>query len=737
MVAFYCEWPTLKDGVMPGIDNPQEVQSMRFRGGICFGISLAIGAFAFLAGPLPAAQIEFDPPEGPALISDGADSNKVKLLRTPDGALFAVYGEAVEVNVGAGLVWDAKKGATRKPYDIMIKYSWDDGESWSSALNLSNTAHRSSAKGIIEQAGPPLLDANGHPNLAADPNAVDYPGDSEKPNVFNVGNRLLVTWVDKFCDASEQRYVVYPELYGVTIPYSCMYAARLEWNPAAQEFLYKDAWGGNFKTDRLSSGRRDAKQDANRGNPNAFVLNWQEDPLGLQLGSAEGPGDGASGANVHHGTDIWYSYLAATATAFDSGAWAPPVRITRNVSGPKALAGREVGTHPQGLYDHGQVGASRPNIGQIGPQVIIAYEETKGSQGWDTGKVIRYHYFHYTNPPAGGEVGILISDPRENARRVRFLVQAPTEKVPLLFIYKQGQYSQGGPSDILLRRAVGGYTPDRLDPPIDVANSRASIVDGINPLTAIDYGKHQPGLNFSGTAAIGQPTGTAPYAATGTNYLENALAHRGMMRGDTIVLGYSYVPDLYRFTYLNDQKPYNFYVRRSIDAGVTWSSAVNLSPSVTAASGYSVREPRIASTPGNGPLCLDPLLPVDPIDCQNPNVLYVAYGLQENVYAQMEESADVDIYMMVSTDSGASWSAAKAITAGDALGQAPDTMEDFETQIKIRPDGQETYTVWSGNDGVSVNALFRRGLLVDGATVPADEEKVEKVEKAEKPEKKK
>ena len=39
-----------------------------------------------------------------------------------------------------------------------------------------------------------------------------------------------------------------------------------------------------------------------------WIITWQEDPHGLQIGGADGPGDGASGANVTHGTDIWYTF---------------------------------------------------------------------------------------------------------------------------------------------------------------------------------------------------------------------------------------------------------------------------------------------------------------------------------------------------------------------------------------------------------------------------------------------
>ena len=42
------------------------------------------------------------------------------------------------------------------------------------------------------------------------------------------------------------------------------------------------------------------------------------------------------------------------------------------------------------------------NIGQVDDQVIIAYEETKGAEGWEEGKYVRYHDFRFDAPPVSG-----------------------------------------------------------------------------------------------------------------------------------------------------------------------------------------------------------------------------------------------------------------------------------------------------------------------------------------------
>lgn len=665
-------------------------------------IAMLAGAGALFAYVINDKDLALYPLLAPATVSGPQATNKVKLLRTPDQTLFAIYGEAQDVGM---MAYDPKAQAVRKPFDIVVSVSTDNGDSWSAPLNISNTAAQSSALGILEGTGAPPLDANGFADLGADSRAVAYPGDSDKPNVFNVGNNLIVTWGDNYCPGGAQRFVVYPELNGVTVPYSCMYVARMRWNSTTMQF---DAiWPGGlpYRTDRLSSGERDVKQDANRGNSSAFVINWQEDPLGLKLGEADGPGDGASGANVNNGTDIWYASLATP--SFATGDWLMPTRITRNTftTAPLTSTGDKA-THPPGDYDRGNVGSSRSNIGQIGTKIVIGYEETKGLQGFDEGKYVRYHTFEWNAPPVGGEPGCIISTPGENARRIRFLTQDASNDVPLVFIYKQGEFTQGGPSDIFIRRATGmQITPESLDPPIDAVNCRSSIVTGGNPLVDITQ---PPAINFSGSDTLKGGTGTAPNALSGDNPIENALAHRGVIRGNTIIIGYSYTPDLFRFQFLDNVDPYNFYIRRSTDGGVTWSSPENMTPEITGPSQLSVKEPRIVGTP---PTVAGGL----PGNTQDPNVVYVAYGLQTNVREPIFVPQDVDIYMMVSLDEGLTWSRAKALSVGDVTGGFTDQLEDFETQIKVRPDGLEGHVVWTTNVAGINTASYRRTLVVDAA----------------------
>ena len=103
------------------------------------------------------------------------------------------------------------------------------------------------------------------------------------------------------------------------VPFSCVYAAHAGGDGVDD---------GNWTVTRLSDGSRDAHQDVSRGMQNGgWAVIWQEDPRGLQPGEAEGPGDGASGARVSLGTDVWYTY---SGPGDKFGAWQAPVRLTDN-----------------------------------------------------------------------------------------------------------------------------------------------------------------------------------------------------------------------------------------------------------------------------------------------------------------------------------------------------------------------------------------------------------------------
>src|SRR6056297_3398781 len=309
------------------------------------------------------------------------------------------------------------------------------------------------------------------PQGTRDPRAIDYPGDSDKPQVFNAGNNIVITFNTTYCPADatqwpdeEQRFQTYLSLQGVTIPYACLWVSRLQWNPGTQSLRPVGPGGELYLTEQITSGQRSVKQDVPVPQQPGFGVICQEDPLGLQLGNAEGPGTGASGANSTGGTDVWYMHLDTNNNStpdFIANDWSEPVRLTGNTTDTRDLQGPLRTSHGPGLYEDGKAAAARPQLRLIGRRAVFAWEEKKATTGIDEGKYIRYHTIpEFTDTSALPINGCIISRPIENGRRVRILTQPLSAgSTGIVFIYKQGDFTQGGPSDIMLRRAIGGYEP--------------------------------------------------------------------------------------------------------------------------------------------------------------------------------------------------------------------------------------------------------------------------------------
>ncbi|MFI4897663.1 MAG: choice-of-anchor O protein [Phycisphaerales bacterium JB059] len=589
---------------------------------------------------------------------DGENAAKGKLVRLefPDGAggyesvLVSVYGDAQGPEV-----WNYR-GELHEARDIFATRSTDNGVTWSQPVNISNTA--SFASITADHDGELLT-----PNLP-------YFGDSEKPNIINNGKNILVTWVDRFVPTPEQRTVIYPEFDLIEVPYAAVYAVRSN-----------DA-GLTWSTPQLlTDGYRDAKQDVCKASGAGFLITWQEDPQGLQPGEAEGPGEGGSGAKVSKGTDIWYSSLPTS--AFNAGAAFPEgQRVTDNFT--------MMGQGSNEGYEFGNTGASRGNSFLVGATALVAYEETKGLEGLDDGKYVRYHTFSAFDdsmPDPTEGAGWIISQPDENARRIRFVVQ-PTplngqSDLRVVFIWKQGLYDQGGPSDIITRSGFRnpadsdstGLRPVDLFPAVDP-----------NPTTREAAFNNVIGTNLSSSLGLG--------ATTDEDNVEDARAHRGIVRGDMVVMGWSWTPDwaVARFT---DLENYNFFIRRSFDGGMTWADAQNMSSIEDTT--INVKEPRIIATPFSP----------DPAQPTALDTFFVGWGTEVNQYEHLADgSIDLDIFITRTANSGETYSPLQVLAGGDE-GQ-------FETQIRANAGGDEFFAVWQETsvDGMTVNTAFR------AATVP-------------------
>jgi hypothetical protein len=631
---------------------------------------------------------------------DGDLSAKIQIVRLGNGTLVVAYGDAgTEEHV-----YDVKANTEPPAREIFVRRcnsnsnDCSDPASWSAPLNIAGTASRTSATAASK--GP----SEGR---------LPFCGDSDKPNVFSNGQAVLVTWADKF---------------------------------------------------------RDAKQDVNRGGEKAWVITWQEDPAGLQLGQAEGPGDGASGAKVSKGTDIWYSYLARA--DFDLGtAFPDPIRLTNNFT--KMASGDD----PDPNAESETEGASRSNLALIGNTALIVYEETKSLEGLDEGKYVRISSFPFNQAPrsclldagtggAGGQggtggmggdagasgtggiggvgggavptvqsgeigidpcrmspngdpypdpfdparVGCIPFSPDENARRARFFGQStpgPNSGVKLFVFWKQGEFDEGGPSDIV-GRAATGFTPADFVQAVNVptASSPGDELDGCfirgvqGPIASGAFG-NSPAMNLSAETE----TGGDLEASTGDNIVEDARAHRGLISGDFIALGYSYTPDwaVARYT---DTETCEFWIRRTTDGGTTWSAPVDLTSESTAAvaarlglpeAGINVKEPRIVKTPGQGPGCPsgDPEddTTTRPSDCRDPKTFVVAWGTETNVYEHLGGAVDVDIFVTRTTDKGATYEPYQVLAGA----KAPNfnELDEMESQLRPTPDGKTVFSVWN------------------------------------------
>ena len=242
----------------------------------------------------------------PFAISDGDSGDKPKIQRAGDGTLVVVYGDNTP---GAGPSThqaDAERTArdvyvkTCKPGTVRpdaVVRTCDVLEDWSAARNLSNSALQSSIA-TAWQGGDPI--ASRQP----------YPGDIDKVNIKTSGPVMVASWIGNYCpdgdlglpgiQAPVQRAVRYLERDSRIIPFACTWLTYTTNNGTT--------WSAPIQ---LSTGERDAKQDAHSGNVNTdpaspsfrkgqVIVSWQEDPVGLQLGEADGPGDGASRRSWRH-----------------------------------------------------------------------------------------------------------------------------------------------------------------------------------------------------------------------------------------------------------------------------------------------------------------------------------------------------------------------------------------------------------------------------------------------------
>lgn len=525
--------------------------------------------------------------------------------------------------------------------DIYVARSTDNGATWSE-------------QNLTHNGGLPLE------------NALAFHITNNKPNIYvapigvlasDKGANALITFTSSDCDDSDKQKVNHNLLTGPQ-PYMCLWAAR------------STNGGEKWELERLTDGDLDPDEDVPTGfvkadlSAGGFAISYQADPAGLQQGDAEGPGDGASGATVSPGTDIHYTYLSKS--DFEAGAALKPFKAH-----VQQLSNNNANTE-------GAPGASRANLAISGGTAVLAYEETKGDG--TSGKNVIYHSFPYATPPSDS-AGTVVNDTAMNARRVRFMLQGSdainatggdaatgdNRGVHVVLLWREtASLAPAAPSDIVMRRGIK-HTGQRA---------------GSTGFTAEDVLADTP-VNLSDTGAV-----------------DNALAHRGTLRGDFVSIAYDHTPDAVAADPEKTNPPtgtYNLYVQRSTDGGATWSAARNLSNITDPA--VRVVEPRQVATPGTIKLPSGTAATSDPSDVQNRNVMYVSWGTETNAATPVPQ----DIFLTRTTDQGLNYERVQRLADG--------ATEQSEAQLRTQPDGKTLGALWMQKNAVAgtTDVVYRNG----------------------------
>lgn len=625
-------------------------------------VAIAITAVAVATAAIAATLIQLDPPvvvsdataTPPGDPANNAYKAKMGWISYKSSTAAAQYDVKAQIMVYA----DGAPGAQ----NIWVARSTDNGATWT---QQQITTSGGVSTGLITD---PVTMGTG-----------TFTINHNKPNIYvapvgvlnsSKGADALLTWTSSDCtDAGNGA----GDLAGPAA------AQRINTNLAApQPFMClwtaRSVNGGvNWVKQRLTDGSLDPDEDVPAGyvkytldtaSTGGFAISYQADPAGLKLGEAEGPGDGASGASVNPGTNIWYTFLSKAAFENTATAFPTPTVVSNN-TGVAA----------------GDPGASRANLAISGGTAVLAYEETKG--GGSSGKQIIYHSFPYGTPDANS-AGTAISNPANSARRVRFLLQgnealtdggdagamgATTKGVHVMLLWRETSLTTpAAASDVMMLRGIRNTA---LRP-----GSTGFLASDIEP--------------FASAKNLSDPT-----ANLGND--DNALAQRGVLRGEFAAIAYDRTPsktqaDLYQDTY-------NFFITRSSDGGETWTAGTNMSNITNPAT--RVVEPRLVGTPGTIKLPSGAATS-DLSDVQNPNVLLVSWGTETNAAT----SLPLNIFLTRSTDKGATYETVQTLAGDDGA-----TVRASEAQLRAPPDGKTLGALWMQSNAAvtTTDVVYRNG----------------------------
>jgi hypothetical protein len=374
----------------------------------------------------------------------------------------------------------------------------------------------------------------------------------------------------------------------------------------------------------------------------------------------------------------------------------------------------------------------------------------------DSGELIPIYY----KDAEGESTGIVRQYKTETARRIRFITQPKSKmgasRTVMLAAYRQGREGNGKPSDVFVVRGVvppgdtgNPYKFDNLqryDTGADTTdttvmkgqrrhmNMSAATVESIDPVEQAGDGE---GNSWHKVGKWKQYHGNMTDESFANPY-SSAKAHRGFIRGDTIVFGYSFTPNWGRLG--GDHM--DFFVRRSFDGGKTYTTdpdgpeevvheVIERDPdtgefskkqyqyqrgafeparnvSLLKGNKYTVEDPRLVP-PMKGGSTVNKTYPED--DAQADGLYYVAFGTAEVLHGigeplGMATSEKRDIFYSRTTDGGSTWLMvpwdinpdSSSPDAGETVYRWPWLAQggphQGHAQIRMHPSGNRLYAIW-------------------------------------------
>ena len=412
----------------------------------------------------------------------------------------------------------------------------------------------------------------------------------------------------------------------------------------------------------------------------------------------------------------------------------------------------------------------------------------------DSGKNVIYHSFKFDQPelvsagevlnlPALDDNGNLIpifykdaaGQPTEyfrqykteNSRRIRFIPQPKswlgTSRTSMVAVYKQGREGSGKPSDVFAVRAVVPTTDKSSDNPYRFGNlmrydtgaqtsdpnvmryqrrhmnMSSATVEAMDP---VDMAADGEGNSWQKVGKWKQYQGDLGSESFSNPY-SDAKAHRGFLRGDFFVFGYSFTPNWGRLG--GDHM--DFYVRRSFNGGQTFTTDPNgptetihtvierdletrefvekqykygrgqfepgRNVSVLKGNSHTVVDPRLVPPMGPGtvnPTYSDDDTAQDPSDPSS-FTYYVAFGTAKVLHGLGEplgvtDTIKEDVFYTRTTDGGSTWLQvpwvinpdSSSTDAGETVYRWPwlahGTPHQGHAQIRMHPSGTRFYAIW-------------------------------------------